>query len=251
MSEYFRVLKQLEEDEREPQRPVSKPVAVPRKSAHPEPALMPVKKPGSSPPALARTSSTSASYATLLGNLRALGGAEAIRLVVFASPGTNTTVRPVTTGLANHAGGLGLDVFAATLAESAGHFVLTQLLDAGGRGEKTEPLALDLHRTVWQSDFTDWLSRLTPTPDLVLLEGPPLEQSADAALLARACDGLVIVAETEVTPRELLRLAAERARLAECRTLGVVMHGTKDYLPAWLHRLLGGSGPAPLSSARD
>jgi hypothetical protein len=34
-------------------------------------------------------------------------------------------------------------------------------------------------------------------------------------------------------------LAAERARIAGCKTLGVVMHGTKDRMPGWIRRLLG------------
>ena len=66
--------------------------------------------------------------------------------------------------------------------------------------------------------------------------------NADAAEAARAgaAEGLVIVAESEVTERAALQVAAERARIAGCNTLGVVMHGTKDRLPGWLRRLVGG-----------
>jgi Mrp family chromosome partitioning ATPase len=56
-------------------------------------------------------------------------------------------------------------------------------------------------------------------------------------LLARACDGLVIVAQSEVTHREALQLAAERARVVGCRTLGVVMHATKAPIPRWMRRV--------------
>jgi hypothetical protein len=42
-----------------------------------------------------------------------------------------------------------------------------------------------------------------------------------------------------VTERAALQVAAERARIAGCKTLGVVMHGTKDRMPGWLRRLIG------------
>ena len=44
--------------------------------------------------------------------------------------------------------------------------------------------------------------------DLVLVEAPPLCDSLDAALLARSCDGLVIVAGAGVTERTALAAAA-------------------------------------------
>jgi Mrp family chromosome partitioning ATPase len=100
-------------------------------------------------------------------------------------------------------------------------------------------LKVDLDAGPSGDALNDWAERIAPANDLVVITGPPLANSIDAALLACACDGLVIVAESEITDRKALHIAAERARIAGCRTLGVVMHGTKDHLPKWIRRIVG------------
>jgi hypothetical protein len=99
--------------------------------------------------------------------------------------------------------------------------------------------AVDLDAGLTPDALGAWIDRVAPHSDLVIVTGPPLATSIDAALLACACDGLVIVAESEVTERAALQVAAERARIAGCKTLGVVMHGAKDRMPGWLRRLMG------------
>jgi Mrp family chromosome partitioning ATPase len=73
--------------------------------------------------------------------------------------------------------------------------------------------------------------------DLVVVEGPPLSDSHDAVLLARSCDGLVIVGVAGVTERTALVAAAERTRVPGSRALGVVIMQPDDR-PAWLRWLL-------------
>ena len=90
-----------------------------------------------------------------------------------------------------------------------------------------------------RTSCTRWIARIAPQDELIVITGPPLAASVDAALLACACEGLVIVAESEVTERAALQIAADRARIAGCRTLGVVMHRTKDRLPGWVRRMVG------------
>jgi len=109
---------------------------------------------------------------------------------------------------------------------------------AAGNGTD-DALEIDLDGGAAPSDLNAWIERVAPDAQLVIVAGPPLANSIDTALLACASDGLVIVAESEVTDRNALQLAAERARIAGCRTLGVVMHGTQERMPVWMRRLMG------------
>jgi hypothetical protein len=77
--------------------------------------------------------------------------------------------------------------------------------------------------------------------DFILVEAPPLDRAADAALLARACDGLVLVVESDVTPRSSLRRAARLAEVSGCRVFGLVMSEGRRTLPDWLERFLSGT----------
>lgn len=107
------------------------------------------------------------------------------------------------------------------------------------RSAEVPPLTVDLNGSAAPGELSAWLDGAAVDSDLVLLEAPPLADSIDAALLACACDGLVIVADAEVTPRSALQVAAERAQVAGCRTLGVVMNGAKERMPSWMRRLFG------------
>ncbi len=75
---------------------------------------------------------------------------------------------------------------------------------------------------------------------LTIIQAPPLLHSVDAALVARACNGLVLVVEPLHTAREMLRTAVERARTADCRILGLAISGAREWLPRWLRRLFAG-----------
>jgi hypothetical protein len=234
MSEYFRVLKRIERDQREgePRRP-----AVQKAARDPEPPSAAVT--GLSlqaiSPAAAPTPPGGA-FATLFDNLRAANGGQPLRCLVFAGVSASEPAQAVTAGLAAHVEGRGLDVLRAELTEAAGRALIRrhrQELSDGG-----EPVHLDLQARDWDSDFSAWLRARVGSPDLVLIEGRPLVQSIDAALLACACDGLVLVAQTEATQRDALQTATQRARAAGCRTLGLVMYGTVDRMPRWLRRVI-------------
>ncbi|MBX3025247.1 hypothetical protein KF840_10085 [bacterium] len=86
------------------------------------------------------------------------------------------------------------------------------------------PLPLPLDGPELGAALRAWLDAQPPAP-LRLIEAPPLQRSLDAVLLAGACDGLLLVAETGVTTRAALRAAAERAREGGCVTVGVVLTG--------------------------
>jgi hypothetical protein len=175
--------------------------------------------------------------AILLDKIRAVGGSQATRTLVFAGASASDSVHAVSEGLARHAERYGMHVLVAELLmREGGH----QLVAVGAVQHDDERVrAIDLHAAGASAELTAWVDRVAGTRDLVLLEGPPLAESIDAALLACACDGLVIVADAEVTSRTALQAAAERAQISGCRTLGVVMSGTKEHLPSWMRRLMG------------
>jgi hypothetical protein len=183
------------------------------------------------------STSADAAYRVLFDNLRALTNGLSVRVLIFASVSADESARSVTAGFAAHAVELGLNVVTATMTESAGRAFLQRCVFGSSQTGAEPPLPLDVNRPEWQASFADWLRSAAPEADIVIIDGPPLDQSIDAAVLARACDGLVLVARTEVTPRQALQAAAERARAVGCCTLGVVMHGTKNHLPAWLREL--------------
>ena len=109
--------------------------------------------------------------------------------------------------------------------------------DAGEQGDE-----INLDRGTTTAGVESWIGRVASGVELVILEAPPLDESIDAALLSSASDGLVIVAEPEVTERATLQAAAERARAAGCHTLGVVLSGRRQHMPAWLRRFMNGHG---------
>jgi hypothetical protein len=155
-------------------------------------------------------------------------------VVVFCGASTAEAVTTLAHALADHSERSGMTGFVGTLFRSASGTIVAAAHDAANTAQ-----AVDLDAGLSAESFTTWIDRVAPASDLVIMTGPPLATSIDAALLACACDGLVIVAESEVTERAALQVAAERARIAGCKTLGVVMHGSKDRLPGWLRRLMG------------
>jgi hypothetical protein len=182
--------------------------------------------------------------ATLLENIRMLSGQRAGRIVVLCGASTAEPVAPLAAQLVAHAEAGGMRAMVGTLLRTATGSVLMP-----GSGDDAASMRVDLDAGVVPDELNAWAQRIAPASDLVVLTGPPLASSIDAALLACACDGLVIVAESEVTDRTALQTAAERARIAGCRTLGVVMHGTKDRLPGWIRRIVG--EPSETSARED
>ena len=87
-------------------------------------------------------------------------------------------------------------------------------------------------------ELDQWLEEASLHHDLILVEGPSLDQSLEAAFLGSQCDGVLLAAEVDRTHRAALSLAAERAAASGCRVLGVVLTETKRWLPRWLDRLL-------------
>ena len=154
-------------------------------------------------------------------------------MVVFCGASTAEAVTTLAQDLAQHAERSGMTTFVGSLFRSSAGTIVSATNDPA------TAQSVDLDAGLKAETFSTRIDRVAPDSDLVVVTGPPLATSIDAALLACACDGLVIVAESEVTERAALHVAAERARIAGCKTLGVVMHGSKDRLPGWIRRIVG------------
>jgi Mrp family chromosome partitioning ATPase len=228
------------------------PVAPQPIAAQPAPPAPVVTQPAAARPAEPRRTRVLATeahpgIANLLDRIRALTSDRAQRVVVFSGASTGEAVSALAGNLATHAERCGMRAFIGSLVRTTAGWVIAPASPAA----TTAPaLGVDLDAGIPEAVLLEWVERVAPGSDLVVLTGPPLATSIEAALLACASDGLVIVAESEVTERAALQTAADRARLAGCRTLGVVMHGTKDRVPGWIRRIVG-DRPAVSTSRED
>lgn len=239
MSEYIRVLHRLHENER--QAPAGK-LAGPAPSAD-RPACTPPQVPG--PPPLSVAAPDSAPYKQLYENLRLATGSGPTRRIVLAPVSTRERADAVLAGLAAHIAGLGFRVLLAELAMVGGRPILRQQRDASlasiaalGLQFEGDLIPLDLSSAASQDEVIAWLSTASRAADAILIQGAPLTESVDAALLARVCDGLVLIAQAGVTDRGELQQVAERVHAAGCTVLGTVLTGTTTHLPSWVRRLI-------------
>lgn len=217
--------------------PAPAPAPAPTSLATPAPVAAPAASTHVSDTRRARAFArpTHPGIATLLDAIRLISNGRPTRVVVFCGASNAEAVTTLADDLVAHANGSGMPAFLATLSRTAAG---PALVPAHGATMDTV-LPIDLNGTPAAETLASWTEKVDPDTDLVVITGPPLATSIDAALLACATDGLVIVAESEVTERAALQVAAERARIAGCKTLGVVMHGSKNRLPGWLSRLMG------------
>lgn len=70
----------------------------------------------------------------------------------------------------------------------------------------------------------DLVHELQTTCDIVLFDSPPLLPVTDAALLARATDGAIVVARARSTRLAQVRAACASLRAADAHVLGIVIN---------------------------
>lgn len=184
-------------------------------------------------------------FKKLYDAIRLAAGGDASRRLVVAPITTRERADAVVAGLAAHVATLGYRVLIAELAMVHGRPVLRRQRDASlaslnalGLQFDGDLMPLDLSSTASQDEVTTWLDTAARSADYVLIHGSPLFDSVDAALLARVCDGLILVAAAQVTERSQLQHAAESVHAAGCRVLGTVLTNTSTPFPAWLRRLV-------------
>ena len=74
----------------------------------------------------------------------------------------------------------------------------------------------------------DILLSLTDKFDTVLLDAPPIIAVADAVILAKEVDGVLLVVSVGETPREIAVAAKEQLEKANARILGVVANNIRE-----------------------
>lgn len=95
----------------------------------------------------------------------------------------------------------------------------------------------DAGRFAQSARFPVMLDELRESYPYVVLDLPGVLDSASARTLARACDGVVVVAETRRTNVMDLQQALER--LEDTHVLGVVLNQWRSPIPGWIERPLG------------
>jgi protein-tyrosine kinase len=68
-----------------------------------------------------------------------------------------------------------------------------------------------------------------------LIDSPPVSEQTDAILLGRLTDGAVLVLESNVTRREVARIAKEDLEAAQVRVLGAVLNKRTFPIPQFLY----------------
>jgi protein-tyrosine kinase len=80
------------------------------------------------------------------------------------------------------------------------------------------------------------LSELRKDFSYVLIDAPPLNTYADAVLLGKMADGLVMVLEANSTRRESAKRAKDFLDAANVRVLGAVLNKRTFPVPEWMYR---------------
>ena len=183
------------------------------------------------------------SYAALLDHVLGCAAPDRGTSIVVAAADQTERDDDIVTGLELAARVRGLRVSVARLSLPSSGNSLTLALDSGTepgdpRGEESPaPVRSETQHPngrALSADPRHWLTNARDDCDLVIVEGPSLSSSMQAAMLARHCDGLLISAESESTTKADLRAAAEKARAAGCHVIAVVLRKRRQWLPRWL-----------------
>ena len=73
-----------------------------------------------------------------------------------------------------------------------------------------------------------FLEKVSPMYDVILLDSPPVNTVADASILSFNVDGVILVVEVGSTAREACILAKEQLEKVNARILGVVLNKVKQ-----------------------
>ncbi len=247
MSDFFRTLLR---------RPASKRSGAPMAeaaTAEPDAALLDLPT-GSDRLAKLATVKKQNAHATLLDAMRTVAGKSQTPSVVVAGIASNAPASSVVEGVVDQAALRGVRLQIGDVVVTQSHRTLSIRQDHAAAPEPIDDdnsldssLSLELTAPSAQETLKSWFDTAGSGFDLLIVAAPPILSSVDALLVARACDGLVLVAEPLTTLREEFEIAVERARASGCRMLGLVMNENRDWLPGFLSRLFS-SYPRSISS---
>ena len=84
------------------------------------------------------------------------------------------------------------------------------------------PIAPNPSELLEEASFSDLLKELRNTYDYIILDTPPLGSVTDAAIVAKECDGAVLVIESERVSYKLAQKVQEQLEKTGCKILGAV-----------------------------
>ena len=116
---------------------------------------------------------------------------------------------------------------AGGVAPVAGNLDLLPLPDATHRERMLSPPAM-----------RDSLAAVASRYDWIVLDGPPVLESPDAAPLGEVVDGVVIVVQAGRTKRPVLARSVDLLRRAGGRVLGIVLNRRRLEIPGFIYRRL-------------
>ena len=259
MSNYFRSLKRLEaesaRDRAQPTAPaivrVEAPEAPPVVESAPPPVRitlppLPPPTPAPQPTPITRAPVQDdrlvGGYAALFDNLRVLGNGVPLGAIVLAGASDSESCRRVADGLANEVIRNRMTAAIAELSRAQTRPTLRMRMTSSNAGSPDPAGAtrvqLDLRSGPLPNDLVEWLKDARARHDVVIVEAPPLGLSVDAAVVAKACDGLILVVEPRATASAALLGSVERAEAVGCRILGIVTQGANEKLPKWLRQIV-------------
>jgi Mrp family chromosome partitioning ATPase len=194
-----------------------------------------------------------ARYAGLRERLLVAANGHSLRAIIFSgcegNEGADQVVREFAETLTTS--GLNVLVLEAAVGRDASPSAndVTKLVDlvvkdtlpppaAGGRGQLTivagATATTDKESFYRSAEFASWFDRQRGLYDYVLLAAPPIVRSADAALLGRLCDGVVLVVEAGSTSRRAFSRAREQLERTGVKVIGAVLNRVHEQLPALL-----------------
>lgn len=86
------------------------------------------------------------------------------------------------------------------------------------------PIAPNPSELLEEASFSDLLKELRNTYDYIILDTPPLGSVTDAAIVAKECDGAVLVIESERVSYKLAQKVQEQLEKTGCKILGAVLN---------------------------
>ncbi len=83
------------------------------------------------------------------------------------------------------------------------------------------------------------LNEIVKHYDYVIVDTPPVISASHAALIGRWTDGLLLVARSESTPRQVVRRAVDELERGGAKVIGCVLTHVTYHIPDFIYRLLG------------
>jgi protein-tyrosine kinase len=106
------------------------------------------------------------------------------------------------------------------------------LIPAGDKEQFPRPLGGDGGRV------RETISNLRKENELMLVDTAPVISSAESFYLASRVDGVIVVARSEKTRRQVLQATREQLEAAGASIVGAILNRRKYHIPDWIYRRL-------------